>query len=240
MANSPRLVEWSVWIYEKLILAYPVEFRKKYGHEMTLVFREMASDTLRQRGLGGLFLIWCRVLGDLLHTVPQEHCTAFPRRIIMKTTIRTLLWGLLAAFIHYFVFFSMAVLFMGLFFLFHGEHWLMRSNHTFFSLLEIAFFIPPPFVAGMILARTRPFFRPYLTAPLGIVMICGLVLCLAGVPENSPFASSIWGGIAYYCLGVVVVALLGLDALLGFIVATKLSERFSKPRTVRQITTSSI
>jgi hypothetical protein len=235
MANSPRLVQWSVRLYEKLILAYPVEFRKKFASEMTLVFRELASDAHRQYGIFGLFWAWCRVLGDLLWTVLQEHGSAFSRSIFMKTTIRTFLWSIFAAFIHYFVFLSMGFLFMGLIFLFHRESWLMRSDRgNGFSFLEYALFIIAPFVTGMILARTKPFFRPHLTAPLAIMMIGGLILCFGAVPDP-PFASSIWGYVAFYCLGLVAVAFFGLETLLGCIVATKLSERLSKPRTVHQV-----
>jgi hypothetical protein len=231
MVKSPRSIRWSVRIYEKLIRAYPAEFRRKFAREMTLVFRELASDALRRKGLLGLFWAWCRVLGDLPYSASQEHFAALQRRILMKTAFRTFFWSLLAAFIHYFVFLSLGVLAIGLIFFFQGGSWLERSHNNAFSLLEIAIFIPPPFLAGMILARVQPFFRPYLTAPLGIVMI-GLVVTLADAASNS----SPWNG--WYILGGIgVTAALGLETLLGCIAATKLSERFSKLRSVQRETT---
>jgi hypothetical protein len=232
MANSLRLVHWSVRVYKLLIQAYPEEFCKKYGDEMSLVFRELASDAYRRRGSFGISLMWCRILGDLLRTVPREHGAVLSRRILMKTTIRTILWTLFAAFIHYFVFLSMGMLLFGLIFLLQGGSWLERpdNNSPLITFLKAVIFIPPPFLAGMILARTQPFFRPYLTAPLGIMIIGGVFLCFSGVPANSPFDSSILGYVAYYFLGVVVVGLLGLETLLGCITATKISQRFSKPK----------
>lgn len=73
MADSPRLVQWTVRIYEILILAYPANFRKKYGNEMALVFRDSAGDAWRKRGVIGLFAVCLRMLPDLMRTVPSEH-----------------------------------------------------------------------------------------------------------------------------------------------------------------------
>jgi hypothetical protein len=222
------MVQWSVRTYKKLILAYPAEFRQKFENEMILVFKELVSDALRRHGLLGLLWAWCRVLGDLLRTVPQEHSIAFSRRILMKTSIRAFLWILLAAFIHYFVFLSIGILFMGSLFLFHGESWLMRTDRNSFAFLEIVIFLIPPFVTGMILARTKPFFRPYLTAPLAIMMI-GLAISLGEVSSSW----SVWrflGGIGF-------TLLLSLESFLGCFVATKLSQRSPKPQAVQQETT---
>ena len=65
MADFPRFVEVSVRVYEWLIRAYPPSFRSEYGDEMPQVFRELATDALRQRGAIGLTTTWFRVLGDL-------------------------------------------------------------------------------------------------------------------------------------------------------------------------------
>jgi hypothetical protein len=226
--NASRSVQRSVRVYEKLLVAYPAEFRQKYAREMALVFREMASEAIERQGILGLGWFWCRVLGDLLTTALQEQFANLHRRIIMKTAFRAFLWTLLAAFIHYFVFVSLGVLIAGSIFLFQGGSWFVRSHSHFPHWIELAIFLPPPFLSGMILARVQPFFRPYLTAPLGIMMICSLALGCGGVPLNSPFASTLWGSVAYYALGTVVVALIGLETLLGCITATKLSQRFRK------------
>jgi hypothetical protein len=71
--TDSRIVRWSVRVYEKLILAYPAEFRKKYGGEMIDIFREIAADAWQRRGTVGLLAIGFRVLLDLARTVPQEH-----------------------------------------------------------------------------------------------------------------------------------------------------------------------
>jgi hypothetical protein len=73
MANSPRMVRWSVRIYETLINAYPTAFRKKFGCEMLDIFRELVTDAWQRHGIVGLIMICLRVLVDLARTVPKEH-----------------------------------------------------------------------------------------------------------------------------------------------------------------------
>jgi hypothetical protein len=73
MADLPRLVQWTVRVYEMLILVYPASFRQKYGSEMAIVFRESALDAWRKRGVIGIFAVCLRVLPDLVRTVPAEH-----------------------------------------------------------------------------------------------------------------------------------------------------------------------
>jgi hypothetical protein len=73
MVNSSRLAQWSVRIYKMLICAYPAAFRKEFGDEMVAIFRHLAADAHRRRGIVGLFAICFRVLADLVRTVPKEH-----------------------------------------------------------------------------------------------------------------------------------------------------------------------
>ncbi len=80
MADSPRGVERSVQVYQSLLRAYPVAFRRQYGNEMARVFRELATDSHRRRGTAGLLAAWLRVFGDLLRTVPKEHLTEWKNR----------------------------------------------------------------------------------------------------------------------------------------------------------------
>jgi hypothetical protein len=80
MADSPRSIERSVRLYRALLRAYPASFRQEYGDEMTLVFRELAVDAWRRRGRIGLWLIWLRVLGDLLRSSPREHVAQWTRQ----------------------------------------------------------------------------------------------------------------------------------------------------------------
>jgi hypothetical protein len=73
MKNLPRLVRRSARVYEKLILAYPAAFRKKFAREMVDIFRDLTANAWRRRGLLGLSTTCFHVLVDLARTVPQEH-----------------------------------------------------------------------------------------------------------------------------------------------------------------------
>jgi hypothetical protein len=235
MADLPQSVRWSVRIYEKILLAYPAEFREKFASEMILLFHELATEAIRRRGRFGLFLFWCRVLGDLLRTAPQELGSALWGRFIMKTAIRTVLWGVLATLIEMVVFGFFWIIFGTYVFLVPGVNWHAVERYIYFA--AIVGYILPPFVAGVILARTKPFFRPYVTAPLGMMLWGGLILCLSGGPSRSPCESVVLGYIVFYCVGALGVAFLGSVTLLGCITATKLSRRLSRTPTPPQIAT---
>jgi putative ABC transport system permease protein len=58
-------MQWSERIYRRLLHLYPREFRDEYGDEMSLLFRDRASE-------GGIGL-WFQVLGDLIFHAPHEH-----------------------------------------------------------------------------------------------------------------------------------------------------------------------
>src|SRR5688500_63614 len=58
-------MQWSERIYRRLLHLYPREFRDEYGDEMSLLFRDRASE-------GGVGL-WFQVLGDLIFHAPHEH-----------------------------------------------------------------------------------------------------------------------------------------------------------------------
>jgi hypothetical protein len=80
MADSPRLVRWSVRLYESLLKAYPAAFRKKFGGEMTFVFHESAADAWRRRGVAGLLTTGLRVIADLARTAPKERLSELNNR----------------------------------------------------------------------------------------------------------------------------------------------------------------
>jgi len=84
MADSPHFVQLSVRIYESLMHVYPASFRKKYGCEMTRVFREMVTDSTQRHGSTGLITTWCRVLGDLVLSASHEHIIELQGRWEMK------------------------------------------------------------------------------------------------------------------------------------------------------------
>lgn len=76
MSAPSCYVEQSIRIYAAITRAYPASFRKEYADEMVLVFRDMATEAWQRQGHIGLLLLWFRVLGDFLWTVPKEHLRA--------------------------------------------------------------------------------------------------------------------------------------------------------------------
>ncbi len=91
MANSPRIVQWTVRIYKTLIKSYPASFNKKYGDEMVVIFRELAADAHRRRGIVGLIAACFCVLLDLARTVPKEHLTEWNNQGEIAMSFRSLL-----------------------------------------------------------------------------------------------------------------------------------------------------
>ncbi|MBA2394096.1 MAG: hypothetical protein H0V70_15310 [Ktedonobacteraceae bacterium] len=67
-----RAIAFSVWLYSLFLYAYPASFRSVYGMRMLQVFRDSCRDTLQQRGLTGLIVLWSHVLSDLVITVFLE------------------------------------------------------------------------------------------------------------------------------------------------------------------------
>jgi hypothetical protein len=63
-------------VYQFLILAYPVEFRRRYAAQMASVFEETCADVYR-KGAIGLVTLCCSTAYDLLITVCAEHAGRF-------------------------------------------------------------------------------------------------------------------------------------------------------------------
>ncbi|HET9111439.1 MAG TPA: hypothetical protein VFN78_11480 [Ktedonobacterales bacterium] len=76
MRGSPQSPEWltrlSLAVFRTLLLLYPARFRRVYGQQMALTFRDACRDAVRQRGLGGLAQVWRMTLGDLIMTAISE------------------------------------------------------------------------------------------------------------------------------------------------------------------------
>jgi len=72
--RSERLYRW-------LLRLYPREFRDEYGEEMSLVFRNRASEDSRR--------LWLQVLGDLVFHAPHEHWSTLKQDL--RYAVRTLL-----------------------------------------------------------------------------------------------------------------------------------------------------
>ncbi|NQT13510.1 MAG: hypothetical protein HQ582_12220 [Planctomycetes bacterium] len=86
---------------------------------------------------------------------------------------------------------------------------------------ELPLIYLPALATGMLLVRAKPFYRPMVTAPLGVMAYWAIALCLDSSPPG-------WGAVGV-CVGFVVST--GLVTLLGAVVGTKVSARFTKPCT---------
>ncbi len=63
-------ITWQV--YRLLLVLYPSSYRREYGREMSLAFRDYCRRTARRRGMPGLFQIWLTMGVDLLATALVE------------------------------------------------------------------------------------------------------------------------------------------------------------------------
>ena len=233
MPDLPRSVEGSVRVYQRLVKFYPKTFRKEYGDELVLLFRDLAAQAWRRRGRFGLLAVWLHVLADLARTVPREHLAAIPRRIEMKAPIRISLWVLLAAFVYYELMMAGLFVVIGAAYLFVENGWLpLFENESCAAVVKIVMFYLPAFIMGMILARVKPFFRPSLTAPIGVMVPWGLMGLCCFIDEGLHRAHGswyVWAG--QVGMGILFVASLGLVAWMGCFVSNKISGLLAKPQT---------
>ncbi len=208
MAKSPRAVEWSVRAYRVLLRAYPASFREEYAGEMTQVFRDVSTDAWRRRGAPGLMTAWLRVLGDLAVTAIGEHVAELQRRPTMKTALAIVGSALLAVVFSLFVSACMMMT-LGV---------IMSAAIGWSPIVELAVIYFTAFLAGMILARVKPLFRPKITAPLGVMIHWG---CVGALNGDAPW----WMMVGF-------VASVGLAIFAGVAVGARASRflgRFAMP-----------
>lgn len=67
------LLTFSVGMYRLLLRAYPAPFRREFGREMALVFRDDLRATAHDRGAAALCGLWLLTFFDLLKTALAEH-----------------------------------------------------------------------------------------------------------------------------------------------------------------------
>jgi hypothetical protein len=67
------LLTLSVRMYRLLLRAYPAPFRREFGREMALVFRDDLRATAHDRGAAALCGLWLLTFLDLLKTALVEH-----------------------------------------------------------------------------------------------------------------------------------------------------------------------
>lgn len=78
--RTPQIVDFSVRLYRLLLVAYPASFRAEYGEAMAQLFRDMAGEASRRRGLLGLAALWLRTLADLTSSVIRQRREEATRR----------------------------------------------------------------------------------------------------------------------------------------------------------------
>jgi len=80
-----RAMAFSIWLYSLFLYSYPATFRSAYGSRMLQVFRDSCRDTLQQRGLTGLIVLWSHVLSDLVITAYLERWHILKERVMAHT-----------------------------------------------------------------------------------------------------------------------------------------------------------
>lgn len=70
--TTPRTVRFSVWLYRRLLVAYPQPFRRHYGAQMVQVFRDCCREAAATDGTIGLLRYWLSALGDLIVSALAE------------------------------------------------------------------------------------------------------------------------------------------------------------------------
>ncbi len=210
MTPSRQAVERSMRIYRGLLRCYPAAFRQEFGDEMSLVFRELATDAWEQRGHRGLANVWVRVLIDFARTVPYQHYLARTAEGHMtysrpKTVALAVVSIATALTLNFVVFASLGI----------GIHLAtLLPIHTSFRAsphMDLWFLLICPAMTGFIACRTKPFYRPFWTAPAGPML---LALVVGALDSRAP-----WYGVIA-CLGVV-----GAATLAGCFLSTRLQRQ---------------
>ncbi len=62
----PRSVQLSRFVYERLLLFYPRDLRRRFGLEMAEVFEDLMREAAIRRGLAGVASQWGSALWELL------------------------------------------------------------------------------------------------------------------------------------------------------------------------------
>lgn len=89
------------YVYKFLVLAYPVEFRRRFGSEMECAFEENCADAYRT-GAIALVTLCCATAYDLLVTVGAEHiarfvaCLRSDLKLVSKSPVLAAAFGALA------------------------------------------------------------------------------------------------------------------------------------------------
>jgi len=66
-------VRASCGLYKVLLLAYPSDFRLRFGSEMVTVFSDLICDEWEQNGLRGVARTWWSALGEVFSAAVPLH-----------------------------------------------------------------------------------------------------------------------------------------------------------------------
>jgi hypothetical protein len=122
-------------VYGLLLLAYPAEFRREYGPQMTQVFRDCCRDQLRQAGKFGLVRVWSHTLVDLIQTALKERMASVGKENSVMNNLRRDAVALFG---------SVAIIVVAFFALQYG-----RTNQVF-SILMLGFILDAIVTAGVV------------------------------------------------------------------------------------------
>jgi len=178
---------------------------------MELVFRDMAIAAWERRGGHGLAALWLRVLGDVSCSLPYQYylaqrgdrdMTTFQRVQTAALAVVSIATALALNFV------AFAVIAIG----FH----LMTLLPVYTSFRTspptgLVFMLGSPAITGLVACRTKPFYRPYWTAPAGAMLLAAFV----GAFENR----AAWYGVLAF------MSVVGAATLVGCYLSTRLRRR---------------
>ena len=72
MHETLPTVRFSVWLYRRLLVAYPPAFRRRYGAQMVQVFRDCCRESTAMGGTVGLLRYWLIAFADLVVSALAE------------------------------------------------------------------------------------------------------------------------------------------------------------------------
>jgi hypothetical protein len=95
MREDDLLIIWSTRLFRIFLVLYPARFRRDYGREMTLVFRDTCRQAQRGQGTMGILALWLATLLDLFSTALAERLSEDYQ--MSSTAMFTRISGLVAA-----------------------------------------------------------------------------------------------------------------------------------------------
>lgn len=86
-------------VYGVLLVAYPREFRRRYGGEMVRAFGDSCREAKRRGGAAGLTMVWVRAVPDLASTAIAERSRTMRDRWLFMLVPLALALGFTIAYV---------------------------------------------------------------------------------------------------------------------------------------------